>query len=72
MEIPGYEPFYLETLDDLRAEIARLGLDIPVEEDLNESHRPYSWLTSHVNRCPRFGGLAQLQSPCRSREKKPA
>jgi len=34
MEIPHYEPFYLETLDDLRAEMARLGLDIPIEEDL--------------------------------------
>ena len=30
MEIPGYEPFYLHSLDELRAEIARLGLDIPV------------------------------------------
>ena len=33
MEIPAYQPFYLETSDALRAEIARLGLDIPVEEN---------------------------------------
>ena len=32
MEIPGYEPFYLHSLDELRAEIARLGLEIPVAD----------------------------------------
>lgn len=34
MEIPNYEPFYLHTLDDLRAEIARLGLSISLAEDI--------------------------------------
>jgi NADPH-dependent glutamate synthase beta subunit-like oxidoreductase/2,4-dienoyl-CoA reductase-like NADH-dependent reductase (Old Yellow Enzyme family) len=34
MEIPAYQPFYLRTLADLRAEIARLGLGIPVDDDL--------------------------------------
>ena len=34
MEIPDYEPFYLHDLGALRAEIARLGLEIPVVEDL--------------------------------------
>ena len=33
MEIPAYQPFYLETSDALRTEIARLGLDIPIEEN---------------------------------------
>lgn len=33
MEIPDYQPFYLETLDALRVEISRLGLEIPVEEN---------------------------------------
>ena len=33
MEIPDYEPFYLQSLDALRAEITRLGLDIPLEEN---------------------------------------
>jgi NADPH-dependent glutamate synthase beta subunit-like oxidoreductase/2,4-dienoyl-CoA reductase-like NADH-dependent reductase (Old Yellow Enzyme family) len=34
MEIPGYQPFYIESLAGLRAEIARLGLEIPLEENL--------------------------------------
>ena len=29
MEIPDYQPFYIETMDGLRSEIARLGLEIP-------------------------------------------
>jgi NADPH-dependent glutamate synthase beta subunit-like oxidoreductase/2,4-dienoyl-CoA reductase-like NADH-dependent reductase (Old Yellow Enzyme family) len=33
VEIPGYQPFYISSPDDLRAEIARLGLGIPVEDD---------------------------------------
>lgn len=33
MEIPAYQPFYLETTDALRAEISRLGLDLPVDEN---------------------------------------
>lgn len=40
MEIPNYEPFYLHTLDDLRAEIARLGLTIPVEENVSVLAQP--------------------------------
>lgn len=34
MEIPHYQPFYLHTLADLRAEVCRLGLDVPAEENL--------------------------------------
>ena len=40
MEIPNYEPFYLETLDDLRDEIARLGLEIPVGENFDGLQAP--------------------------------
>ncbi len=35
MSLPHYEPFYLPTLDALRTEIARLGLDLPLDEDLS-------------------------------------
>jgi NADPH-dependent glutamate synthase beta subunit-like oxidoreductase/2,4-dienoyl-CoA reductase-like NADH-dependent reductase (Old Yellow Enzyme family) len=34
MEIPHYQPFYLQSLADLRAELTRLGLDAPIQEDL--------------------------------------
>ena len=40
MEIPGYQPFYLQSVADLRAEIARLGLDIPVDDDLARLAQP--------------------------------
>ena len=40
MEIPDYEPFYLHTSDELRAEIARLGLAIPVEENFDALAQP--------------------------------
>lgn len=40
MEIPDYQPFYLHTLDELRAEIARLGLAIPVEENVTALAHP--------------------------------
>jgi hypothetical protein len=40
MEIPGYEPFYLETLADLRAEITRLGLSIPVSDSTDSLFQP--------------------------------
>lgn len=40
MEIPGYEPFYLHSLDELRAEIARLGLEIPVAESTDALFTP--------------------------------
>jgi NADPH-dependent glutamate synthase beta subunit-like oxidoreductase/2,4-dienoyl-CoA reductase-like NADH-dependent reductase (Old Yellow Enzyme family) len=33
MELPEYEPFYIESIGALRAEILRLGLDVPVEEN---------------------------------------
>ena len=33
MEIPDYQPFYLQSVDALRAELTRLGLEIPVSED---------------------------------------
>jgi len=34
MEIPAYQPFYLETLDALRVELDRIGLEIPVSENM--------------------------------------
>ena len=40
VEIPDYQPFYLHTLAELRAEIARLGLAIPVEENVEALARP--------------------------------
>ena len=40
MEIPGYQPFYLQSLAELRAEIARLGLDIPADDDLARLAQP--------------------------------
>jgi 2,4-dienoyl-CoA reductase-like NADH-dependent reductase (Old Yellow Enzyme family) len=40
MEIPNYEPFYLQSLAALRAEIARLGLESPVDEDLSPLGQP--------------------------------
>ena len=33
MEIPGYQPFYIDSPAALRAEIARLGLEIPTVDD---------------------------------------
>lgn len=33
MEIPNYEPFYLRSIGEVRAEIARLGLDLTVDDD---------------------------------------
>ena len=33
MEIPGYQPFYIDSVEALRAEIARLALDIPTDDD---------------------------------------
>ncbi|RFC46269.1 MAG: 4-dienoyl-CoA reductase [Verrucomicrobia bacterium] len=35
MEIPDYQPFYIKSADGLRSEIARLGLEIPFEEDIS-------------------------------------
>jgi NADPH-dependent glutamate synthase beta subunit-like oxidoreductase/2,4-dienoyl-CoA reductase-like NADH-dependent reductase (Old Yellow Enzyme family) len=40
MEIPGYQPFYIRSLADLRAEIARLGVGIPLDDDLAALARP--------------------------------
>jgi NADPH-dependent glutamate synthase beta subunit-like oxidoreductase/2,4-dienoyl-CoA reductase-like NADH-dependent reductase (Old Yellow Enzyme family) len=40
VEIPDYEPFYLNTSDELRAEIARLGLAIPLEENFISLAQP--------------------------------
>jgi NADPH-dependent glutamate synthase beta subunit-like oxidoreductase/2,4-dienoyl-CoA reductase-like NADH-dependent reductase (Old Yellow Enzyme family) len=40
MEIPGYEPFYLHSLGELRAEIARLGLEIPVADSTEALFAP--------------------------------
>ncbi|MEI7776053.1 MAG: hypothetical protein WCK17_14900 [Verrucomicrobiota bacterium] len=35
MEIPDYQPFYIQSADGLRSEVARLGLEIPFEEDVS-------------------------------------
>ncbi len=40
MEIPGYQPFYIESVEALRAEITRLGLEIPVGDDLTPLAAP--------------------------------
>ena len=40
MEIPGYQPFYLKSLAELCAEIARLGIDIPADTDLARMAQP--------------------------------
>lgn len=40
MEIPGYQPFYIHSLAELRAEIARLGVAIPVDDDLSRLAQP--------------------------------
>ena len=40
MEIPAYQPFYIQSLADLRSEIARLGVGIPLEEDLTPLAQP--------------------------------
>jgi len=40
MEIPAYQPFYLKSIAGLRAEIARLGLGIPLEDDLTRLAQP--------------------------------
>ena len=40
MEIPAYQPFYLPSAAALRAEIARLGLEIPLDDDLTRLARP--------------------------------
>ncbi len=40
MEIPAYQPFYLHTLEELRDEISRLGLSIPLQRDLTPLAQP--------------------------------
>ena len=40
MEIPAYQPFYLKSITDLRAEIARLGLGIPLDDDFTRLAQP--------------------------------
>jgi len=40
MEIPGYQPFYLHSVEELRAEIARLGLGIPLDDDFSPLAQP--------------------------------
>ena len=40
MEIPAYQPFYIQSLADLRSEIARLGVGIPLDEDLTRLAQP--------------------------------
>jgi len=42
MEIPNYQPFYLQSLEELRAEIKRLGLRVPADEDLSPLGEPLS------------------------------
>ena len=40
MEIPNYEPFYLHSLAELRAEVTRLGLEAHVDEDFSPLGQP--------------------------------
>ena len=40
MEIPAYQPFYIRSLADLRGEIARLGVSIPLDENLTSLAQP--------------------------------
>ena len=40
MEIPAYQPFYIQSLADLRTEIARLGVGIPLDDDLTRLAQP--------------------------------
>ena len=40
MEIPGYQPFYIASTEALRAEIDRLGLAIPLDEDFSPLAQP--------------------------------
>ncbi len=40
MEIPGYQPFYIDSVDSLRVEIDRLGLEIPVDDNLGPLGQP--------------------------------
>lgn len=42
MEIPAYQPFYIQSLADLRTEIARLGVGIPLDDDLTRLAHPLS------------------------------
>jgi NADPH-dependent glutamate synthase beta subunit-like oxidoreductase/2,4-dienoyl-CoA reductase-like NADH-dependent reductase (Old Yellow Enzyme family) len=42
MEIPAYQPFYISSLADLRGEIARLGVGVPLDEDLTRLAQPLS------------------------------
>lgn len=35
MEIPHYQPFYLQSVADLRSEVTRLGIEIPIDNDLS-------------------------------------
>ncbi len=49
MEIPSYQPFYIHSLAGLRAEIERLGLRIPLDEDLTQLSVP---LTTGDRRIP--------------------
>ena len=40
MEIPAYQPFYIPSVAALRTEIARIGLGIPVDDDLTRLAQP--------------------------------
>src|SRR6185436_17681588 len=42
MEIPAYQPFYIQSLADLRTEIARLDVGIPLDDDLTRLAQPLS------------------------------
>jgi NADPH-dependent glutamate synthase beta subunit-like oxidoreductase/2,4-dienoyl-CoA reductase-like NADH-dependent reductase (Old Yellow Enzyme family) len=41
MEIPGYQPFYLDSIEGLRSEVTRFGLEIPIQEDLSPLAQPF-------------------------------
>ena len=41
MEIPDYQPFYIGSADALRAEVSRLGLEVPLATDISPLAAPF-------------------------------
>ena len=39
-EIPDYQPFYLESIEALRAECLRVGVDLPIEDETGGLAQP--------------------------------
>ena len=58
MLIPRYEPFYLASLDALRAEIGRLALNIPLDENLSPLSLPHAGVSNRFCAQPLSGSDA--------------